>query len=422
MESDINIMAAQNTPNTPAPAAQAPIDTTARGSAGVPPADEGRPDTRHDQAQRALTNQGDTVRASWRFSLDAIRGNIAYMSVEAKDLLVWAFNWCIDPAHPLRFADYCDRIGYSENTVYKIYSGKYRHPETNKLMDAPEKLVKALRDFRRLELQRAKMGRKQFVLTPTAKKFFWACDQARKSNSPVIVYGSSQIGKTEAARQYCIEGTHAVLVELDAVGGLRGALRAIAAKVGVNPELCAEKLAERIKKALNPDMVLIIDEVHLLANVYRKRSFFQCIEQLRRIQDFTKCGMVLTFTLLKYGEVENERKRELEQAFNRSPHRVNLGASPSAADMRAICEAHGLPWDERNEQVTVAKDLVDTPCAVLQQLAGQGLKMIIERIRLGNELAADDNREQVSWQDFLRSHYAIEKNAQMPDSGWQTKG
>jgi len=47
--------------------------------------------------------------------------------------------------------------------------------------------------------------------------------------------------------------------------------------------------------------------------------------------------------------------------------------------------------------------------------------MIIERIRLGNELAADDNREQVSWQDFLRAHYAVEKNAQMPDSGWEKK-
>jgi len=398
-------MAAQDTPNTPDAGAQAPVEDTAA-----------------QQVRRALTNQGDTVRASWRFSLDAIRSNIAHMSTEAKDLLVWAFNWCIDPAHPLHFADFCDRIGYAGNTVYKIYSGKYRHPETNKLMDAPEKLVKALRDFRRLELQRAKMGRKQFVLTPTAKKFFWACDIARKCNTPVIVYGSSQIGKTEAARQYCLDSSHAVLVELDAVGGLRGALRAIAAKVGVNPELPTEKLAERIKKALNPDMVLIIDEVHLLANVYRRRSFFQCMEELRRIQDFSKCGMVLTFTLLKYGEVANERRRELEQFFSRSVHKKNLGDRPSNADIRAICEAHGLPWDERNEQIIVAKDLVDTPYAVLQQLATeQGLKAIIERIRLGNDLAADDNREQVSWQDFLRAHYAVEKNAQMPDSGWERK-
>ena len=33
--------------------------------------------------QAALRNAGDTVRASWPFSLDNIRSNIAYMSPEA---------------------------------------------------------------------------------------------------------------------------------------------------------------------------------------------------------------------------------------------------------------------------------------------------------------------------------------------------
>lgn len=404
-------MAAQDTPNTNEAAPQAPADSSEVTSSATSAA----------QVQRALVNQGDTLRASWKFSLDAIRNNISHMGTEAKDLLVWSFNWCIDSAHPQHFTDFCERIGYAENTIYKIYSGKYRHPETNRLMDAPEKLVKALRDFRRIEVQRAKLGRKQFVMTPTAKRFFWACDQARKSNTPVIVYGASQVGKTEAARQYCLENNHgkSILVELEAVNGLKGLLQAVAAKIGVSPHANTPDLIGRIKKALKPDMVLILDEVHLLANVYRRGSFFACMEEIRRIYDATQCGIVMTFTLLQYGKIEGERKRELEQVFRRGVHRVNLGDCPSQADVRAICEAHGLPWAGRNDEITVAKGLIDKPLPVLRQLAReQGLKAIIERIRLGNDIAADADRDQVTWEDFLRAHYAVEKNAQMPESGW----
>src|SRR6185295_4107532 len=77
-----------------------------------------------DAADRALRNAGDTVRASWPFSLDNIRSNIAYMSPEAKELLVWAFTWCVDSAHPVSLDEFSSRVGYSRNLVWKLYSGK----------------------------------------------------------------------------------------------------------------------------------------------------------------------------------------------------------------------------------------------------------------------------------------------------------
>ena len=385
------------------PEAQAPADTTAA------------------QVDRAQSNQGNTVRASWRISLDAVRSNIAYMSPEAKELLVWAFTWSIDPAHPVSFETFCDRISASANTVYKWYNGKYKHPESGKLMDLSEKAVKSLRDFRRIELSRAKLGRKRFVVTQTAKKVFWACDQARKSNTPVMVFGGSQIGKTEAFRQYCIDNNHgkSVHVELEAVNGLRGLLQAIATKLGISPKANTPDLIERIKRGLTSDMVLILDEVHLLANVYRKGSFFAAMEQLRRIYDATQCGMVLSYTELGYAQAEKERKRELVQIFRRGVHKVNLGAMPTVEDVRRIVEAFGLTWSERHETVQVAPGVSDTPFEALKQLAAeQGLKAIIERIRLANDLAADDERDAITWTDFLTAHYAVERNAQAPAAGW----
>lgn len=379
-------------------------------------------DTAAQQAARASVNVGNTVRASWRFSLDNVRANIRHMSPEARDLLVWAFLWCTDNAHPTHFENFCNRIQYAENTIYKIYSGKYKHPEDGSLMDAPAKLVKNLRDFRRLEISRSKLGAKQFYHTATAKRVYWAIDQARKSGRPVMIYGSSQIGKTEAFRQNTLDFNHGktILVEIEAVNGLRGLLQAIAVKLGISPKANTPDLIERIKNAITSDMVLILDEVHLLANVYRKGSFFACMEQIRRLWDAKKFGLVLSYTELGYDRAEKERKRELMQIFRRGVLKVNLGSMPSVEDVQIVTEGLGLAWDERHERFEVAPNVSDTPWEALKQLAREeGLTSIIERGRMAHELAADDGRDAITWHDYLRAHFAIQKLPQAPATGWE---
>lgn len=374
------------------------------------------------QTATALTNLGDTVRASWKFSLDAVRSNIAHCSPEAKDLLVWAFTWCIDPAHPLHFREFAERVGYSENKFYKIYHGKDRHPEKGDLMDLSAKMVEDLKKFRRIELQRAKLGRSRFVMTPTAKKIFQACDLARESQTPVMLYGASQIGKTEALKQYCIENNHgrSVLVELEAVSGLAGVLKAMAAVLGISPNATTPDLIARIKKALTPDMLVVFDELHLLANCYRKGSFFATMEEIRRIFDFAKCGFVGTFTLLGYDMAEKLRKRELEQVFRRGVHRINLGDRPTTGDLGAILDSVGLEMPARSDVITVRAgnvSLSEAPYEMLKQLAAeQGLKAIVERLRYGAKLA---DSADLTWEHVVKAHLMIQRNATPPAHGWQ---
>jgi DNA transposition AAA+ family ATPase len=371
----------------------------------------------------AAVNLGDTVRASWNFSLDAVRSNIAHCGTEAKELLVWAFTWCIDPAHPLHFDEFSDRVGYSPNKLWKIHHGKDKHPNTRQLMDLSAAMVEALKKFRRIELQRAKLGRAKFVMTPTARKVFHSCELARESQTPVILYGASQIGKTESCRQYCIENNHGrtVLVELEAVSGLMGVLRAIAEKLGISPNANTPDLIARIKKALTPDMVLILDEVHLLANTYRKGSFFACMEQLRRIFDFARCGFVMTFTLLGYDMAEKHRKRELEQIFRRGVHKINLGDRPTTGDLTAILDSVGLEMPARSDSVTIktrSGPITEAPYEMLRQLASeQGLKAVIERLRYGAKLA---DAEALSMEHVVKAHLMIQKNATPPEHGWQS--
>lgn len=373
------------------------------------------------QAERALANKGDTIRASWKFSLDAIRPNIAHMTPEAKELLVWAFTWCIDSNHPIHFREFAERLGVHHLTLYKIFSGTYTHPKTGVRLDLSDELIKNLRSFRRLELSRAKMGAQDFVRTPTARRIYWAIEQARKSGRPVMIFGGSQIGKTEACRQNAIEFNHGktIFVELEAVSGLRGMLQAIAVKLGISPETNTPDLIKRIKKALTRDMVLILDEVHLLANVYRRGSFFACMEEIRRIWDHCRCGLVMTFTELGYEQTAEARKRELMQVFRRSVFKVNLGSAPTVPDIQAITDSYDLAWDDRREAIQVAKDITDTPIKALKQLAEEeGLTAIVERIRLAHELAADDGRTSITWRDFMRAHFSVVQQAAKPATGW----
>lgn len=374
-----------------------------------------------------LVNQGSTVRASWPFSLDIIRSNIAYMSPEARELLVWAFTWCTSLDHPIRLDEFCERVGYARNTIYKIYRGKYLHPESTddkpRLMEAPAKLLKAIRDFKRVEISREKLGRVGFVKTPTAKRVFDACDLARKSQTPVFIYGSSQIGKTEAARQYCLENNHgkSVLVELEAVNGLKGLLQAIALKVGVSPNANTPDLIERLKRAITRDMVIILDEVHLLANVYRKGSFFACMETVRRILiDHCRCGLVLMFTLLGYTSAEKEKTRELEQIFRRGVHRINLGDRPTVADVAAIAEAWHLEMPAKHDEIVlnIGGEYREQVWVRLGQLSKEeGLKAITERLRSAAEQAADRG-EEIDWKHFVLVDAMIRKNSLQPKTGW----
>jgi DNA transposition AAA+ family ATPase len=212
-----------------------------------------------------------------------------------------------------------------------------------------------------------------------------------------------------------------VLIELEAVNGLQGLVKAICSRLGISPKGNTADLLERMKKAITSDMVLIFDEVHLLAHTYRRESFFACMEFIRRLYDFCHCGIVLSFTKLGFTTAEKERKRELEQIFRRGVHRKNLGDRPQVSDVKAIVAEWGLEFPARKEQVEiqVGRDTFkETPYEMLAQLsAEQGLKAIVERLRYASKFAADDESD-LTWHHVVKAHYIITKAAQAPEHGW----
>lgn len=357
---------------------------------------------------------GDTVRASWPFSLQSIRSNIHHCSPEGREALISAFLWCIDPKHPVRRADFARAVGYSENTIYKIYTGKYVDAANGRQLDVPAKLVTSIKEFLALERERFLGGKKEFVLTPTAKRIFLACDIARESQTPVFLWGRSHIGKTWALEQYAQDNDHgkSVYIRMKAIAGVGGMVRRICERLGISPKCATADLVDRIKNAVTPNMLLLLDEVHLLMYTYRIASFFACMEVLREIHDETSCGMVICGTKILLEKISQGAQGEMEQFLRRGVHRFALPDMPTKKDLAAIFEHHGLEFPARDLVLSV-QGIKVKPYDVIRYLAkDHGLKAITERIRYGKKLAGRAG-EDFTWNHVVRAHLTI--STESPD-------
>ncbi|MFH0878578.1 MAG: AAA family ATPase [Lentisphaerota bacterium] len=364
-----------------------------------------------DQEHEVVVSEqytGNNARASWPFSLHAIRANMTHNSPEGREAMVSAFLWCTDEKHPIDKSEFARLVGYSENVLYKLYTGKYLHPTTKTKMDVPPDLIHAIKKFLELERERFLGGKNEFVVTPTAKKIFMACDLARESKTPVFLWGPSHIGKTWALEYYQADNNHGrtVYARMKAASGLGGMVKRISGKLGVSPNGNTSDLIDRIKNSLTPNMLLIIDELHLLMYTYRKESFFGCLEVIREIHDEVGCGMVLCGTQLLLEKINEGKHREMEQLLRRGVHRIPLPTMPTKADLAAIFKHSGLDFPDRKDVVTIQK-IVEKPYDVVRQLArDEGLKAITERMRYGRKLAQRENHK-FTWDHFIAAHLAI---------------
>ncbi len=365
---------------------------------------------------------GDNVRATWKFSLHDVRMNMSHCGAEAKAVMIEAFLWCIDPAHPVTLQEFAKAIGYDPTTVWKVLAGKYKAPGDGTRLDVPAKMVKNTRDYLQLEKERIGGGKTEFVKTPTAKRIFTACDLARESQTPVFVTGPSHIGKTWAFESYTANNNHGrtIHVRMKAATGLGGMIRRISKKVGNSDNGNTADMIDRIKRALAPNTLLILDEVHLLQYTYRINSFFACLEVIREIYDEVGCGLVLCGTKLLLERMEEGKHGEMEQLLRRRVHRVVLPSMPTKADLEAIFAFNGLDFPERDQEVVIdagKEKIREKPRAIVRQLAKvNGLKAITERLRYGRKLAAKSKRS-LTWHDFVDAHLRIEKQAE-PEPEW----
>lgn len=387
------------------------------------PAPDNAPDAAPDPGETlAMANAGNTARASWRISLHDIRVNLAHCRHDAKEAMVSCFLWCIDPRHPVTANEFAAAVEYDVTTIYRIYAGKYLNPATRERLDVPPKLVGAAKAW--LSRQRKAfepIG--DFILTPTARRCWRACEFALESHTPVFLLGRSHLGKTWALEKFAADNNHGrtVYTRILAASGLGGLVRLINNRCGNSDKGNTADTIERIKRALTPDTLLILDEVHLLQYTYRQSSFFACLEVIRDIYDHVKCGMVLCGTDLLMDKMRGGTHGEMEQLIRRGVHRFVLPTMPTRGDVEAFLDHYGLPMPPKSavSRVDVGGVIVaEKPYDLLRQLARDyGAKAICERLRYADKLASKA-KVPMSLDHFVMADAMIKSNACADASDW----
>jgi DNA transposition AAA+ family ATPase len=368
---------------------------------------------------------GDTIRSSWNFSASKIIEDTQHFGPDIQEMLLALFRWCIDPLHPIRREDAARRLGCSPELIYQLLTGKYRNPDKSPKAPSAE-FIRKLKDFLADEIRKHSALSGDFVETPTARKIFNACQFAMESHTPVMLYGTSHIGKTWALQYFRAHNNHGrtLMAEIDAAGGLGDLIDVMGEAAGEGYRGNFKKKRSKIEAATTSNTLWILDEVHLLAHTYRRESFFACIEMIRRLHDKRKCGMVLCWTRLE--ELEAAKGDELLQIARRGVHVFRLPSMPTKVDVGMILHANGFSgkpvldskgnaipktvFPEKDMTVTVKK-VIEEPYAILRQLAkDNGLKAITERIRYAHKLA-NKNSGKISWETFVDAHLRIAKNA-----------
>ena len=366
----------------------------------------------------------DNIRASWNFSLDKIRQSTQHYSADEQDALVGLFLWCTDDRHPIWRQDAAVALKCSSNLIYQLLTGCYRNPDKTLKRPNPE-LIKRIRTFLAEQLRKFEAVETDFVETPTyKKKIKLACELALESKRPVILWGPSQIGKTYGLRHFRHRNNHGKtgMAEFPAASGLGGMLRCWAEAVGLSSQTCTVNLIDRLQNAMTPDMLMILDEVHLLKHTYQLSSFFKCIEVIRRIWDYKQMPLVLSWTNLD--GLKNASQAELIQIWRRAVHKVALPAMPTKEDVEAFANHYGLEFPSPDLSydfpVKNGKPLTESPREVIRMLAKrEGLAGIAERFRYGLKLADKDKGAKFSWYYFCNAHLKIERNAEQDkEAGW----
>jgi hypothetical protein len=375
-------------------------------------------------------DDGNNVRASWAFSTDTIRQATGHFSAEETELCIALFRWCTNPQHPLHITEAASRLQCSTDLIYQLLRGIYRNPDKS-LRRPSKEWLRSVQEFLSVEAKRFELGQTDFVMTPTAQKIITALDLARESNTIVFLYGPSHIGKTwTAEKHYAPKNNHGKTnyCRMQAASGLGGMVRVMADGGGISDKGNTAAMIQRIKNGSSPNTLWILDEVHLLANTYRKGSFFACMEVIREIHDQTKCGMALFFTILD--EIKAASQKELQQLWRRGVHKVPLPLMPTKGDIGAILQHSGFDgepvYDSNDEKkrkqigvfpskelnITVGK-ISDSPYEILRQQAkDNGLKAVTERIRYATKLAKKAGARGVTWHHFVEAHLRIQKQAQ----------
>ena len=280
--------------------------------------------------EQGMNRSADQVRAAMKAYV--IDGRITDEGLES---LVKLFN--LGKSRGWSFDQVGKAVDYSGATVSRLFAGKYE--------GAMRAVIEKVDAYLELEAERQKMTSDVFIETSTWRKVQAACDLAIKRNAIVRIVGPSQVGKTYSLKEYMRRAKFQVCyLRVPAAPTFKLIVEAVCDAVGISSSLRVDEARPRVAKAVGPNTLLIIDELHELIMSAGKGTAMKCMEWIREIWDNSGCGMALCGTSALEDDLINDPKMKgwLGQLDQRCIRVLKLPNALPMEDIELAASAYGI--------------------------------------------------------------------------------
>jgi len=207
-------------------------------------------------------------------------------------------------------------IGYSSTTISQFLNGNY--PTESTLPEIAAKIHTYMKTFQTSADSTGSKGTLKFAMTTAAESIFKIAHYSQLARTIGVVTGVPGCGKTIACKEYKKRNPTAILIEVTPLVTQKSLLKDLAEELKIPTTYFRRDLEfsqprdilfrSIITKLQDTNRILIIDEGENLT--------VPCLEIIRRIQDFTKIGMLICGTSKLLDRLRGQRK-ELQQLFSR---------------------------------------------------------------------------------------------------------
>ncbi|XDF79170.1 AAA family ATPase [Aliivibrio fischeri] len=236
-------------------------------------------------------------------------------------------------------------MSVSPATISQILKGSYK-ADTTKII---EKMAKWL--TLREQKNNAPITNPGFVMTTTAKQIINDMTYAQISESIVVIYGASGVGKSEAIREYKRTNNNVWHITASpSRSSLTECLYELAMELGMDDAPRRKGSLSRVirNRLQGSEGLVVIDEADHLD--------YPTLEELRIMQEETGIGMVLVGNNKVYTQLTGGRRNEdFARLFSRIAKKRGIHKTKQA-DVKAIAEAWGIHQEaERKTMINISE-------------------------------------------------------------------
>tara|TARA_R110001599_G_scaffold97629_1_gene251724 strand:+ start:897 stop:2057 length:1161 start_codon:yes stop_codon:yes gene_type:complete len=362
----------------------------------------------------------------FRISGDVIRETMKLVPADQAQALWWFSNYARDRnLGQTQLGSLLKKPNgqyYTYNTISQALTGK-RTREGSSI----ELLVEAIIKIKEIEELRESQQSVGYIHTRLSDEIWKRCEKALLRNRITFIFGDSQIGKTEALKEYQKQHNHGetIYIEMPTSANLGSFLAELAIKLGIPENLKQSDLKRRIINAFDNNMLLIVDEAHRCFSSRYGMSGLVVFDFLRELWNKQKTGIVISLTNEGRDHFQKgPHAKKLEQLWRRRITPLQLPPYPPEDDLALFASSFGLP-PATDTPIKVSMDVIDdqgnakkkthtnNPLKLqTDQVEKEGLGVWISILEDAADMASEANRE-LTWGAVIKAYCLSQAEAEM---------